>query len=79
MTVDGTWCAIGSANFDDRSFETNEEITLGLLDAATAAQLDRVFDKYAARAREITLERWSQRGWGHRLVDNAAYLFNEVL
>ena len=30
MTVDGVWCAIGSSNFDDRSFETNDEITLGL-------------------------------------------------
>lgn len=28
MTVDGTWCTVGSANFDDRSFETNDEITL---------------------------------------------------
>ena len=30
MTVDGVWCAIGSSNFDDRSFETNDEITLGI-------------------------------------------------
>ena len=40
MTVDGVWCAIGSSNFDDRSFETNDEITLGMLDAGIAAQLD---------------------------------------
>jgi cardiolipin synthase A/B len=33
MTVDGVWCAIGSSNFDDRSFETNDEITLGFKDA----------------------------------------------
>ena len=33
MTIDGIWCAIGSTNFDDRSFETNDEITLGFHDA----------------------------------------------
>ncbi len=36
MTVDGVWCAIGSSNFDDRSFETNDEITLGIRDATLA-------------------------------------------
>ena len=36
MTIDGVWCAIGSTNFDDRSFETNDEITLSFCDAATA-------------------------------------------
>lgn len=28
MTIDGVWSAVGSSNFDDRSFETNDEITL---------------------------------------------------
>ena len=32
MTVDGVWSAIGSSNFDDRSFETNDEITLSIRD-----------------------------------------------
>ncbi|HKU85147.1 MAG TPA: phosphatidylserine/phosphatidylglycerophosphate/cardiolipin synthase family protein, partial [Casimicrobiaceae bacterium] len=35
MTVDGVWCTVGSSNFDDRSFETNDEITLGIRDPAT--------------------------------------------
>ena len=35
MTVDDVWCAIGSSNFDDRSFETNDEITLGFTDPAS--------------------------------------------
>ena len=53
MTIDGVWCAVGSANFDDRSFETNDELTLGILDASTAGQLDRIFEKYAKGAKEI--------------------------
>jgi cardiolipin synthase len=79
MTIDGKWCAVGSTNFDDRSFDTNDEITLGILDAALARQLDAVFERYAARANEIQLERWRRRSPGHKLVDQAFYLFNEVL
>jgi cardiolipin synthase len=79
MTVDGVWSAIGSSNFDDRSFETNDEITLSILDAATAGQLDSIFEKYVARAQEIDLERWRHRGAWHKLKDNAFYLINELL
>ena len=79
MTVDGEWCMVGSANFDDRSFETNDELTLAFLDAATARKLDGIFEKYVARAEEIRLEQWSRRSRAHRLLDHAYYLVNELL
>ena len=79
MTVDGVWSAVGTTNFDDRAFEINDEITLCLKDEATATRLDAIFMKYAQRSDEIRLNEWSRRGWGHKLVDNAYYLFNEVL
>lgn len=79
MTIDGVWSAVGSSNFDDRSFETNDEITLGILDAVTAQQFDAVFDKYMPRCKEIKLEEWSRRSIGHKLVDNICYAINEIL
>jgi cardiolipin synthase A/B len=79
MTVDGVWSAIGSANFDDRSFETNDELTLAIGDAALTRRLDGIFERYAARAQEVELERWQQRGARHKLMDNAFYLVNELL
>jgi cardiolipin synthase len=79
MTVDGVWSAIGSSNFDDRSFETNDEMTLAIRDAALAQRLDGIFEKYVPRAQEIALERWQRRGLGHKLKDNAFYLINELL
>ncbi len=79
MTVDGAWSAIGSTNFDDRSFETNDEISLGISDRATAQQLDAIFEKYVSRCNEIKLDAWSKRGLGHRLIDNMYYLLNEML
>jgi cardiolipin synthase len=79
MTVDGVWSAIGSSNFDDRSFETNDEMTLAIQDAALARRLDGVFERYVSRAQEIALERWRRRGAWHKLKDNAFYLINELL
>lgn len=79
MTVDGVWCAIGSSNFDDRSFETNDEISLSVSDATLARRLDAIFEKYVQRADEIRLEAWQRRGWAHKLKDHAFYMLNELL
>jgi cardiolipin synthase A/B len=79
MTVDGVYSAVGSTNFDDRSFETNDEVTLGILDAKTAKRLDAIFEKYVPRASEIKLEEWSRRSVWHKLKDHAAYSINELL
>lgn len=79
MTIDGVWSAIGSSNFDDRSFDTNDEITLGIQDEALAGQLDAVFEKYVTRCQEIELKAWQQRGLWHKFKDNLFYVFNEVL
>jgi cardiolipin synthase len=79
MTIDGVWSAIGSSNFDDRSFDTNDEITLGIKDAAIAQRLDAVFEKYAPHCKEIELEAWNKRGLWHKFKDNLFYLFNEIL
>lgn len=79
MTVDGCWSAVGSTNFDDRSFDTNDEITLSILDKDVAAKLDAIFEKYVQRATEVKLETWRRRGWLHKIQDNASYLLNDVL
>jgi cardiolipin synthase len=79
MTIDGVWSAVGSSNFDDRSFETNDEITLGILDPKTAQRLDAVFEKYAPDCKEIELEQWHKRGLWHKVKDNAFYMLNEIL
>jgi cardiolipin synthase len=79
MTVDGVWCAIGSSNFDDRSFETNDEITLGFLDRGLARQLEEIFQRDRADCIELEARKWKKRGLVHRAKDSALYLFNEVL
>ena len=46
LTVDGAWSAVGSANFDNRSFQLNDEATLCVTSDAFAERADR-----AVRAR----------------------------
>ena len=79
MTVDGTYSIVGSSNFDDRSFETNDEVSLGILDPKTAERFDRIFEKYVKRAEEIDVEKWAKRGFFHKVKDYAAYSINELL
>lgn len=79
MTIDGTWSCIGSSNFDDRSFEINDEITLGFRDEALAAELEKIFLRYAADCREVELEKWRRRGPWQRTKEHAYYLINELL
>jgi len=79
MTVDGAWCAVGSSNFDDRSFETNDEVTVGFVDPGLAHELEEIFEADRRHCVELSADTWAQRGALHRLKDNALYLFNEVL
>lgn len=79
MSIDGVWSAIGSSNFDDRSFEINDEITLGFRDEALAQQLEAIFERDARDCVELKVETWAKRGLWHRVKDNALYLFNEQL
>jgi hypothetical protein len=75
----GVWCAVGSSNFDDRSFETNDEITGGFHDEALARRLEQIFEADLRHCVELTAAAWRARGLWHRVKDNAFYLFNEVL
>jgi len=79
MSIDGVWCSVGSSNFDDRSFETNDEITLGFLDRALARRLEEIFEADRAHCIELDAASWKKRGLAHRAKDSLLYLFNEVL
>lgn len=79
IVVDSIWASVGSCNFDDRSFEINDEVTLGMLDAGLARQLEAIFEKYAAQCREIKLAEWKRRPLKHRVLERLAYSINEVL
>jgi cardiolipin synthase A/B len=77
VVVDGKWSVVGSANMDIRSHELNSENVLGLLDEGFAAAMEATFKRDLARAREIKLAQWQQRGQWPRLLERACALFAE--
>lgn len=79
ITVDGHWSAIGSANFDDRSLELNDEVMLVVDDARIAHELEQIFERDLEHAPAVDLDAFSRRGVRHRLLDFGIYLFNEQL
>ena len=65
MAVDGCWATVGTINFDNRSFQLNDEITLARPRAsASARRWSRDFDADVARSEEIDADRWRHRGPG---------------
>jgi cardiolipin synthase len=79
FTIDHAWSSIGSTNFDDRSFEINDEISLVVYDKAIARELEKTFAADAKLSKERSLEEWRKRPVGHKLVDGSAFLVNEQL
>jgi cardiolipin synthase len=61
MVVDGAWSVIGTANFDNRSFELNDELTIGVQDAELAERLGRDFERDLAVSKELTRTEWRRR------------------
>jgi cardiolipin synthase A/B len=69
LVVDNLWVALGSTNFDPRSFRINDEISLALCDARIAAELREAYEEDARYCEEWTLERFNARSRGHAAWD----------
>jgi cardiolipin synthase len=62
MTVDGCWSAVGSANFDNRSFQLNDEATLCVSSVEFARRLGEQFERDLEVSERIDTARWRDRG-----------------
>ncbi len=79
MIIDGMWSFVGSANFDGRSLNINDEASVGLIDAKVAAQLKDAFEADLRRCKRFDARAWRQRSPWHRLQDAVSYMFNPQL
>ena len=69
MTVDGQVTSLGSANFNARSTELDEEINLVVLDPGLVEELDAQFDEDVERSEEIDPGRWKDRSIARRAIE----------
>ncbi|MBA3748429.1 MAG: cardiolipin synthase B [Solirubrobacterales bacterium] len=61
LTIDGCWSSVGSVNFDNRSFQLQDEATLCIASKDVTATLDDQFERDLSRSEEIELDRWRDR------------------
>jgi len=79
IVVDRQWSCVVSTNFDDRSFELNDEVSVGFTDPDIAEQLRETFFEDQKSTREVHLDEWRRRPWHHKVMDEAAYLLRREL
>lgn len=66
MIVDGTWSMFGSANFDNRSLELNDELNIAVHDDNLALRFRQLFDADLGRAKRLRLDTWTNRPLGEK-------------
>jgi len=78
MTVDGILSVVGSANFDNRSLELNDELNVAVFDRGLAARLRGDFEKDLSASKKLTLDQWRARPAHERARDWLLSYFGEV-
>jgi cardiolipin synthase len=61
FVVDGVWSMFGSANFDNRSLELNDELNVAVANPDLAARLLADFEQDVKASRRLDLQAWRQR------------------
>lgn len=61
LIIDGVFSLIGSANFGNRSFEVNDELTVAVADAELAATLTSHFDDDLLHSKKLDASTWKDQ------------------
>ena len=78
MVVDGVLTVFGSANFDNRSLELNDELNVAVFDPKLAERLLADVERDIARSRRLDLESWRARPLHIRAREQLWSVFGEV-
>jgi cardiolipin synthase len=70
LTVDEIWSSVGSVNFDNRSFQLHDEVTLCVQSERFASQLHDVFEKDLQASERIEPDNWQDRSITQRAREN---------
>jgi len=70
LTVDEIWSSVGSVNFDNRSFQLHDEVTLCVQSERFAGQLHEVFEEDLQASERIEPDKWGERSITQRAREN---------
>ena len=79
LCVDGTWSSVGTVNFDNRSFQLHDEVTLCVWDERFAGKLGEAFERDLERTEEVELTRWRRRPLHQRAGEVATTVLRREL
>ena len=79
LVIDDYFSSIGSTNFDNRSFQLNDEVNVNVFDARFSAEQSRIFDRDLERSKRFTYEDWKDRPWYQKAINWAARPFRREL
>jgi cardiolipin synthase len=79
LSVDGAWSAVGTVNFDNRSFQLHDEVTLCVWDERFTSRLDEAFERDLERSQRIEPERWRRRPVRQRVAEASTKLLRREL
>jgi cardiolipin synthase len=74
LTVDELWAVIGTTNFDNRSFEHNDEVNVAFRDRGVTQRVAADLEADLKRCREITLPAWRRRPLWEKLIGTVAWI-----
>jgi cardiolipin synthase len=78
MIVDGVWSVVGSGNFDNRSLELNDEITIAVHDPDLGRRLTMAFEADLKHSKHWSPAEWQQRPWHWKARELFWGIFGEV-
>lgn len=78
MVIDGVLSVFGSANFDNRSLELNDELNVAVFDRALAARLLQDFERDLSQSKKLALDSWRSRPPTEKARDWLWSYFGEV-
>lgn len=78
LIVDGVWSMVGSANFDNRSLELNDEMNVAVSDPGLAARLLKDFEQDLQHAKKLDLNEWQRRGTLEKVRERFWSYFGEI-
>ena len=76
--VDGVWSMVGSANFDNRSLELNDEMNVAVSDRELAARLTQDFEQDVRAAHKLDAATWRQRPFLDKVREHFWSYFGEI-
>jgi cardiolipin synthase len=79
LVVDGSWASVGTINFDNRSFQLHDEVTLSVWDDGFAGKLREAFERDVEASDEIKLDRWNGRAPHQRAAELSTKLLRREL